>query len=78
MWCRFLSQETTQIQGSDSYFSLANHVGSQEPNHHRQFVDLQELAVSDSGLMAAGTELITLQAPYVDNALIIAVAMRSE
>jgi hypothetical protein len=65
---------TAQFEGGDAGFGLADQIEGQEPNRQRQLGGLQDGACNDGGLMAADAALIALQAPSVDNAVVMASA----
>ena len=65
---------TAQLEGGDAGFGLADQIEGQEPNRQRQLGGLKDGACNDRGLMAADAALIALQAPSVDNAVVMASA----
>ena len=68
---------TAQLEGGDAGFGLADQLEGQEANRQRQLGGVQDGACNDRGLMAARAALIALQAPSVDNAVVMASATRT-
>jgi hypothetical protein len=70
----FHAQVAAELQRGDASLGLADQIEGQEPGRQRQFGGLHDRASRECGLMAAGTALIALEPPAVDEPMLMAIA----